>query len=112
MELLENITQAEIAVAIATIPLVVKGITSKFNIKGSNQKELIAFLVAVGAFIYLMYKDNSIIQTIALFIMLYAGGTGIYNFMPQSMKNKELISDEVIEIDIDDEQIKNELGKE
>ena len=112
MELLQNISQAEIAVAIATIPLVVKGITSKFNIKGSNQKELIAFLVAVGAFIYLMYKDNSIIQTIALFIMLYAGGTGIYNFMPKSMKNKELISDEVIEIDIDDENLDKELGKE
>ena len=110
MELLQNISQAEIAVAIATIPLVVKGITSKFNIKGSNQKELIAFLVAVGAFIYLMYKDNSIIQTISLFIMLYAGGTGIYNFMPQTMKNKELISDEVIEIDIEDENLGKELG--
>lgn len=112
MEILQNISQAEIAVAIATIPLVVKGITSKFKIEGSSQKEVIAFLVAVGAFVYLLFKDNSMVQTVALFIMLYAGGTGIYNFLPQSVKNNELISDEIIEIDIDDEQITNELGKE
>lgn len=105
MEFLQNISQAEIAIAIATIPLVVKGITSKFKIEGSNQKEIIALIVSIGAFIYLMYKDNSIVQTVALFIMLYAGGTGIYNFIPKSHQDIEYI-------EIEDEDFLNEFSEE
>ena len=107
---LKNISEAELVLTIGAIPLVTKGITNKFKINESNQKELVALFVAIGAFAYLLFRENVAVQTIALFIIIYAGGTGIYNFLPQSIKNGFEISDEVIELDIYDEDLEKELG--
>lgn len=107
---LKNISELELAAAVAAIPLVTKGITNKFKIDDGNLKELTSLAVAIGAFCYLLFRDYVIIQVIATFVIIYAGGTGIYNFLPQSVKNQEyIVSDEVIELDIDDEQLEKEL---
>lgn len=109
-EALKNISEAELALAVAAIPLVTKGITNKFKITNSKQKELVSLAVVIGAFCYLIFRDYVIIQVIVVFVIIYAGGTGIYNFLPQSIKNGFEISDEVIELDIDDEDLEKELG--
>lgn len=106
---LKNISEAELVLTIGAIPLVTKGITNKFKINESNQKELVALFVAIGAFAYLLFRENVAVQTIALFIIIYAGGTGIYNFLPQSLKNQDIISDEIVELDIDNKQLNKEL---
>ena len=102
------------------IPIVI-GITAGINVKlkelfdisDKKVKELVTVLVSLGAVIYyvMFINGNDIKLLIALFVAIYIGASGIYNVVkskPIAIDEYE-ISDEVIEIDIDDEQLEKEL---
>ena len=102
------------------IPIVI-GITAGINVKlkelfdisDKKVKELVTVLVSFGAVIYyVMFIDgNDIPLLVTLFVAIYIGASGIYNVVKSKpIINEYEISDEVIEIDIDDEQLEKELN--
>ena len=101
------------------IPIVI-GITAGINVKlkelfdisDKKVKELVTVLVSLGAVIYyiMFINGNDIPLLIALFVAIYIGASGIYNVVKSKpIINEYEISDEVIELDIEDEQLEKEL---
>lgn len=111
---MEMILQFSI-IAIPIIIGVTKGINAKlkelFNVDSKLVKELVTLLVAWSAVAgYSIYVEKLQLQfLVALFIVLYFGASGIYQFVKSNATQDEVVSDEVIEIEIDDEQLINEL---
>ena len=103
------------------IPIVI-GITAGINVKlkelfdisDKKVKELVTVLVSFGAVIYyvMFINGKDIPILIALFVAIYIGASGIYNVVKSKpiMIDEYEISDEVIELEIDDEQLEKELN--
>ena len=114
---MEMILQFSI-IAIPIIIGVTKGINAKlkelFNVDSKLVKELVTLLVAWSAVVgYSIYVEKLQLQfLVALFIVLYFGASGIYQFVKSNIPQDEIVSDEVIEIEIDDEQLISELEGE
>ena len=114
---MEMILQFSI-IAIPIIIGVTKGINAKlkelFNVDSKLVKEIVTLLVVwTTVFGYYVYVDKVQVQIlVALFIVLYFGASGIYQFVKSNIPQDEVVSDEVIEIEIDDEQLISELEGE
>ena len=104
--------------SIVAIPIIIgvtKGINAKlkelFKIDNKLVKELVTLLVSWLAVVgYSIYVEKLQLQfTIALFIVLYFGASGIYQFV-KSKSQEEVVEEEFIDLEVNDEQLDKELG--
>ena len=104
--------------SIVAIPIIIgvtKGINAKlkelFKIDNKLVKELVTLLVSWLAVAgYSIYVEKLEMQfTIALFIVLYFGASGIYQFV-KSKSQEEVIEEEFIDLEVNDEQLDKELS--
>lgn len=94
IKIVENVDAQTLVGYIIAIPLVVKGITTKFNVVSGVHRELIALLVSLGAFINIVFGHVGIVMILGLFVKLYFGATGIYNFIPEVIKNPDKVEEQ------------------
>ena len=104
--------------SIVAIPIIIgvtKGINAKlkelFKIDNKLVKELVTLLVSWLAVAgYSIYVEKLEMQfTIALFIVLYFGASGIYQFV-KSKSQEEVVEEEFIDLEVNDEQLDKELS--
>ena len=111
---MEMILQFSI-IAIPIIIGVTKGINAKlkelFKIDNKLVKELVTLLVSWLAVAgYSIYVEKLEMQfAIALFIVLYFGASGIYQFVKTKTQD-EVVEEEFIDLEVNDEQLDKELG--
>ena len=111
---MEMILQFSI-IAIPIIIGVTKGINAKlkelFNVDSKLVKELVTLLVAWSAVVgYSIYVEKLQLQfLVALFIVLYFGASGIYQFV-KSKSQEEVVEEEFIDLEVNDEQLDKELS--
>lgn len=93
MENLENISQianidlTQIGAVILAIIAVTKGFNEKFKINNSLHRELVTLLFSLAGFAWLLFNDNELVSIASLFVVIYFGATGIYNFIPKGEGN-------------------------
>lgn len=87
--LLENISVEQVGAVVVAVISVTKGFTTKFRINDGKQKELITFAFSIFGFSWLIFKGDLVVDLTTLFIIIYFGSSGIYNFIPSVNKSKE-----------------------
>jgi len=79
--------------AIMVIPVVIgviSGINKKLDLKGKLSKEIVTVITSIFAVLYdFFFLDHNLdfTRAIMLFVVIYFGASGIYDFIPRALSS-------------------------